>query len=157
MIFSHSRGGLLKIGPEALAIMQSYEQHARGSLEAGGFLLGRYLRRGYDLVVDEVTVPQPDDVRSRFGFERNAGHQRFVDEAWNRTGGTCCWLGDWHTHAEPVPTPSRVDMNNWRMQVSSARNGEAIFFVIVGQLEIAAWEGVAETQEILPMSRKKAA
>lgn len=56
MKFSHSRGGVLKIGPDALAAMRRYEQHAPDATEAGGLLLGRYLLDGRHLVRPS---PQP--------------------------------------------------------------------------------------------------
>jgi integrative and conjugative element protein (TIGR02256 family) len=143
MNFTHSRRGVLKLGPEALATMQSYEQHAPDATEAGGFLLGRYLRDGHDLVVDMVTVPMPGDVRERYGFHRNSpGHQAEIDAAWIASGGTCVLLGNWHTHAEPHPTPSSVDLEDWRrVLITEIQPDEACFFVIVGQREIRVWEG----------------
>lgn len=151
MNFSHSRNGILKLGPAALAAMRSYEQHAPDATEAGGLLLGRRLLNGLDLVVDLVTVPMPGDERTRFGFYRAAeSHQRAIDEAWTASGGTCCFLGDWHTHAEPDPTPSAVDIDNWRAMLrENIELGEACFFVIVGQQSIRTWEGNRRTGEIV--------
>lgn len=149
MRFEHSRGGVIQIGEEVLATLRSFAQHAPDALEAGGILLGRYLRDGHDLVVDEVTPPQPSDVRTRFTFDRNGEHQRFINEAWERSHGTCAFLGDWHTHAEPAPTPSSVDIENWkRMLREDIADDQACFFVIVGQREIRCWEGNRRTGKI---------
>ena len=154
-IFSHSREGVLKIDADALATMRRHEQHAPTALEAGGLRLGRYLRDGHDLVVDFVTEPMPGDERSRFGFYRAAeSHGRIVRESWDRSGGTCVLLGDWHTHAEPDPTPSDVDIDNWRSMLVESEPGEARFFVIVGQHVIRAWEGDTRTGAIRPMERR---
>lgn len=151
MIFVHSREGVLKLGPDAVTAMRRYEQHAPDALEAGGLLLGRYLRNAHDLVVDFVTEPMPGDERSRFGFYRAAeAHARATSDAWDRSGGTCVLLGDWHTHAEPDPTPSEVDLDNWRKMLRESEPGEARFFVIVGQRSIRAWEGDTRTGEITP-------
>lgn len=150
MMFDHSRDGVFKIGAGALSTLRSYEQHAPTTLEAGGLLLGRYIRGGYDIVVDLVTEPQPGDERSRFGFFRGADtHGRLVTEAWERSGGTCNCLGDWHTHAEPSPIPSPIDIDNWkRMLREDIRDDEACFFVIVGTAEIRVWEGNHRTGRI---------
>ncbi len=150
---------MLKIGPEAVAMMRSYEQHAPDSLEAGGFLMGRYLRGGFDIVVDRITVPMPGDERERFGFFRaQAAHQRELDEAWEKSGGTCCFLGDWHTHAEPSPTPSPIDLDNWqRMLREDIQDDEACFFVIVGQQELRAWEGNRRAGKIARLLPRRAA
>lgn len=151
MIFNHSRNGVIKIGPEALATMRSYEQHASDAPEAGGLLLGRYIRGGHNIVIDKVTEPMPGDERTRFTFFRAAeSHQRAIDEAWEASGGTCCFIGDWHTHAEPVPSPSPTDIENWkRMLREDVRDDEACFFVIVGQRMIRVWEGNHRTGEIV--------
>lgn len=154
-VYQHSREGVLKIGSDAIAAMRRYEQHAPDSLEAGGLLLGRYLRDGHDLVVDLVTEPMPGDERSRFGFYRDAeGHQRAIDVAWRASNGTCVLLGDWHTHAEPDPTPSDVDLDNWRKMLAESEPGEARFFVIVGQRTIRAWEGDTRTGAIRQMEQR---
>lgn len=159
MIFEHSRGGAFKIGDDARAVIRSYEQHAPEATEAGGLLLGRYIRDGWDIVVDRVTVPMPGDRRTRFGFFRAAdAHNRVLHEAWESSGGTCCWLGDWHTHAEPDPTPSQVDLDNWRAMRADAHHGSAVFAVIVGQRSIRVWdinsEGIAVPCE--PRNRRAA-
>lgn len=141
MRFRHSRNGVFAIGPTALTTFVSFVQHAPDALEAGGVLLGRYLRDGRDIIVNRVSVPKPEDVRTRFGFTRTS-HQDEVDEAWTTSGGTCCYLGDWHTHAEPFPSPSPLDLANWhRMLREEILDDEACFFVIVGQLELRVWEG----------------
>lgn len=148
--FAHSRAGVVQIGDDALAQMRAYEQHASDALEAGGLLLGRHLHNGHDIVVDLVSEPTDGDERTRFGFYRDAaGHQPVIDRAWETSGGTCAFLGDWHTHAEPSPTPSQIDRDNWaRMLREDIVEDQACFFVIVGQAEIAVWEGDRRTGEI---------
>lgn len=155
MNFLHSREGRFAIGPEALAVMRRYEQHGPDALEAGGLLLGRYLRNGRDIIVDLVTEPMPGDERSRYGFDRAAdSHARLTREAFDSSRGTCHLLGDWHTHPEPAPTPGDVDLDNWhRMLREDIRDDEACFFVIVGQHEIRAWEGSHRTLKIVQMQR----
>lgn len=152
--FRHSRAGVLQIGEDALGAMLSFAQHAPDSLEAGGLLLGRLLRGGRDVVIDSVTVPMEGDERTRFTFFRTAeGHQRIIDEVWEASGGTTTFLGDWHTHAEPRPSPSGVDLENWvRMLREDKRDDEACFFLIVGQVEIVAWEGNHRTGEVRKLS-----
>ena len=150
LTFEHSRSGRIKIGSEAISTMRAFAQHADDAHEAGGLMLGRYIHDGHDLVVDRVTTPKPSDTRSRFAFHREADeHQAEIDAAWKESGGTRVFLGDWHTHAEPDPTPSDIDRDNWRRMLrEDIRDNEACFFVIVGQREIRCWEGDRATGEI---------
>ena len=151
LTFHHSRNGRLKIGAEALAVMRSYEQHARASTEAGGLMFGRYIRDGYDLVIDVVTEPMLGDTRKRFEFWReDEGHLRRLEVLYEESHGTCVHLGNWHTHAEPSPTPSAVDLASWRAALrDEVKSNEAIFWVIVGQREVRVWEGDHDTGRIV--------
>lgn len=150
LVFRHNREGVLKISGAALATMRSFAQVAPDATEAGGLLLGRYLRGGRDLVVDRVTVPLPGNERGRFLFHRlDDGHGLALKAAWEDSGGSCDGLGDWHTHAEPYPTPSREDMTTCKATLRECvESNQAYFMVIVGQLEVRAWLGDGRTGEV---------
>ncbi len=156
MIFEHSRGGVIKLGAESLEAVRAFEQHKPDDAEAGGVLLGRRIRGAHDVVVDQVTVPMQGDERSRYGFHRDAeAHQREVDLAWQTSGGACSYLGEWHTHPEPVPTPSSIDLNDWSRRLQNDTfDGDALYFVIVGQREICVWEGDRRTGTIVKLAPK---
>jgi integrative and conjugative element protein (TIGR02256 family) len=115
---------------------------ANDATEAGGVLLGRHLRDGNAIVVDAVTVPMDGDRRTRTRFHRaQRRHQAAIDAAWAASEGTCTYLGEWHTHPEPVPTPSLVDWADWRRRLRQDRYTELLFFVIVGTAAVRVWEG----------------
>lgn len=145
-------GGRAKITEEVVAIVERHRQHGATDLEAGGFLLGRMIRDTLDVVADEVTEPGPHDERTRFGFhlEDLAHHQAGVNDAWERSAGTCCFLGDWHTHAEPDPTPSSVDLHGWRKRLACDASDQypRLLFVIVGTVRTRVWQGDRITGEI---------
>ena len=138
-------GGRAKINAEVLDVLERYRQHGPDDTEAGGSLLGRMIIDSPDVVVDELTEPGPEDVRTRLGFHLRdlAHHQARMDDAWARSEGTCCLLGDWHTHAEPDPTPSSVDLDNWRRLLREAATDEypRLLFVIAGTERVRAWQG----------------
>lgn len=148
-------GGRFMISTAALAVLRSFEQHAPDSTEAGGILLVRCIPNGAadDFIVDEVTIPGPDDVRSRFGFARRCpSHVLAINDAWRRSGGTRVALGEWHTHAEPRPRPSDVDMQSWRDALTGWRHEDfRLFFVIVGQESIHVSEGHRNDRSIEPL------
>jgi len=136
-------GGLhFEISVPAWTLMQCSRQNEPHMAEAGGVLLGRHLRDGSAIIVDAITTPLLDDQRSRARFFRaQSRHQAVIDEAWHASNGTCTYLGEWHTHPEPIPTPSTIDWADWQRRLRSDRFSEPIFFVIVGIPGVAAWEG----------------
>lgn len=128
----------LEIAPEVVTLLRGYAQHAPEALEAGGLLLGRLSEGNHLLTIERITEPMPGDVRTRRAFERaDPGHADAVRAAWGETGGAvACW-GDWHTHAEPSPTPSADDLESWR---ADAARADCSFSIIVGTEEIRVWE-----------------
>lgn len=142
LILRRPLGGTLRLRAGAVARLRSHAQHDEGAPESGGVLIGRWLPAGPHAVVDDVTVPMPGDLQSRHRFFRTASlHQAAVDTAWHRSGLVQTWLGDWHTHPEPSPSPSLVDRASWRCAaMGDTFHGDVLFFLIVGLDEIGGWE-----------------
>ena len=142
LTFRRPGGGRFQIGADALATLTGFVQNARRRREAGGVLLGRHIAGTRDVVVDEVTTPMPGDQRRRFAFFRAAHrHQGAIDRAWQESGGRCAYLGEWHTHLEPLPSPSVIDRLDWHYKLHFDQHAGLLFFVIVGTQALAAWEG----------------
>lgn len=143
LVFYRSSGAAVKIAPPALATMLSFRQTTATAKEAGGILLGRYIIDCQDVVVDEATTPTRSDRRARFTFHRDATpHQRIIDERWHASQGRFHYLGEWHTHPETSPTPSSVDLADWRRRLRTDRfDADSLLFVIVGTRDLRMWEG----------------
>ena len=143
LTFRNVQGDGFKLAATVLGQMLTYAQHELALKEAGGILLGRYILDSNDAVVDQVTVPTPGDVRTRVNFVRaKRGHQESADQAWSNSRGTRHYLGEWHTHPEPLPKPSQVDLMNWKRLLAYYRNDpDPLYFVIVGTEAICAWQG----------------
>ncbi|MEM1321368.1 MAG: Mov34/MPN/PAD-1 family protein, partial [Bacteroidota bacterium] len=110
-----SNKGRLKINPDPLSRMNTYKQDSPDKTEAGGVLLGRFILDSKDKIIDRVTVPMIGDKRTRTRFLRaEKMHQRIITSAWNKSKGTCHYLGEWHTHPERYPRPSSQDIKNWK-------------------------------------------
>jgi integrative and conjugative element protein (TIGR02256 family) len=142
LIFLRPDGTRLEVNVAAWRVMQGFIQHASSATEAGGVLLGRHLRDGSAIVVDAVTTPIAGDRRARNRFHRaQRRHQAAIDAAWEASEATCTYVGEWHTHPEPVPTPSSIDRADWHRRLLHDCYTEPLFFIIVGTAAIKAWEG----------------
>jgi integrative and conjugative element protein (TIGR02256 family) len=76
--------------------------------ETGGALLGH--REGELAVVEAVLGPGPGAVHGYAHFEPDAEwQQREGERAYERSGRTVAFLGDWHTHPRGGPWPSQQD------------------------------------------------
>lgn len=88
-----------------VATMWKYRQQATHSLEAGGQLFGKVS----PLVVHVIRASEPTrtDVRTTRSFRSDprAAQQRI--DRYGRRG--LIYLGEWHTHPVPTPSPSNED------------------------------------------------
>lgn len=124
-----------------LAALKQLDSHRP---ESGGLLLGRLFGDGNESAVEAVTVPGGGDKQSRFGFFRSSFHQRAAEKYWKRTDGEGTYLGLWHTHPEPIPNPSGVDMEDWRRALKKdVFHGRGLLFAIVGTRAVGFWYGSA--------------
>lgn len=153
LTFRNALGHGFKLVQDVVMQLQNYSQLENDNHEAGGVLLGRYILESSDVVVDQITEPTLSDLRSRFGFTRNTeGHQELVSQAWHESEGTCHYLGEWHTHPELKPMPSRVDVTNWKRLLSCYRaDSDPLYFVIVGMTTIAVWQGHKRPIKLEPL------
>lgn len=127
-------GGFVIFSPRVLRLFRRYRQNGRGTLEAGGVILG--FRKGIHLEVCAVTPPQTSDFRTRFSFIRwEKGHQRYASLLWNRSHGRIDYLGEWHTHPEPKPHPSLLDLSEWK-GIAYRLAVHQVLMVIVGTREL---------------------
>ena len=100
--------------------------------ESFGVLMGTTSVDRREIWIESVTTPMEHDRRTRFSFAlRDPGHQRTVCGMFGCSGGRSIYLGTWHTHPEPVPTPSRIDRTDWAARVRANR-GRPLAFVLVG-------------------------
>ena len=156
LIFERMSTGRLCIKSEVLKRMKSFSMEVPDALEAGGVLMGRYIKNTRDVIVDEITVPKDGDLRSSYRFFRaHEQHQERIEQAWERSGHICTYLGEWHTHSESDPSPSYVDRSEWRRKLMTDDFGSHLFFVIVGTEAIQAWEGKRRSQRVSKLSTNR--
>jgi integrative and conjugative element protein (TIGR02256 family) len=158
LVYRRRDGSAVKLSEEALLKMFVFRQIGPNDTEAGGVLLGRFIIGSRDVVVDDVTVPMPGDARRRFEFRRSKRkHQAIIDRCWRTSGGTCLYLGEWHTHPEPSPSPSPIDLSDWLRRLREDRfDAGGLFFFIVGTVEVGGWEAVRVSNQIVSLSPEPA-
>ncbi|MCB2380327.1 Mov34/MPN/PAD-1 family protein [Hymenobacter sp. BT635] len=156
LVFYRSGGGRVKVPAAVLSVMQSYAQHDPVATEAGGVMMGRYIASSNDVVIDVVTEPMPGDRRTRYSFYRDKRrHQAAMDAAWEASGHTCTYLGEWHTHPEERPTPSEIDIKGWNRRLCQDQFDEELFFLIIGTHEPRMWAAKSATTTWEPLKIKK--
>ncbi|MCU1808237.1 Mov34/MPN/PAD-1 family protein [Cytobacillus firmus] len=155
MIFQRPAGGFIKISEQVLAVVHQYIQLGKGDREAGGVLLGRFIEGSSDIVIDKVTVPMERDIRKRCFFQKNKyDHQTIVHTIWEKSEGTCNYLGEWHTHPEPHPAPSLHDIREWKKVLKyTVCDSDEIFFIIIGTESLGFWVGYRSQFEIKKLAR----
>ena len=117
---------------DVAGVWRTHRQTAVDAAESFGVLMGTTSVDRRKIWIESVTSPMARDQRSRLSFAlRDPGHQRAVGESFARSGGRAIYLGTWHTHPEPVPTPSVVDRDDWATCLRANR-GRPLAFVLVG-------------------------
>lgn len=137
------RKGFVQFKPNVLRKICRHRQLHSQDKESGGVLLGRLIKDSDDIVIDYVSTPRKGDIRTRTRYIRGQySHQRIVDLMWHRSNQTCNYLGEWHTHPEAEPRPSKQDICNWQRILRNVQvDYDMLFFVIVGRKTIKVWEG----------------
>ena len=120
------------MGDEVARVWHEHRQTAPDAAESFGVLMGTTSAERREIWIERVTTPKAHDQRSRFSFAlRDPGHQQTVCEMFAGSGGRSIYLGTWHTHPEPVPTPSTTDRNDWAARLRANRE-RPLAFVLVG-------------------------
>ena len=143
VLLHRESGARLKLPAAVLARLRRFGQASSQALEAGGVLIGRRIDGSLDAIIDTITRPCATDRRTRTSFYRSAPHhQRLVEQAWRRSNGMLGYLGEWHTHPEPRPTASSVDLRDWRRRLrEDVVDAADVYFLIVGTADITGWRG----------------
>lgn len=100
---------------EPLEILNSFTQNSTNAPEAGGIIIGKIIQGQINII--KLSVPTILDKSSRTNFERNkVSAQIILDYEFYNSNGQLTYLGEWHTHPEPFPVPSRTDLQMLKQQ-----------------------------------------
>lgn len=98
--------------------------------EAGGQLFGTVSNEIIRIVT--ATGPYISDERTRFCYRSNPNIAQRMIETQSQLG--LPYLGEWHTHAEDIPTPSFYDINAMKTLLTRSKlNTTAILLLIIGR------------------------
>jgi integrative and conjugative element protein (TIGR02256 family) len=123
-------GQIIHLTSAVLDVFGAHRQKKWWQREAGGILFARI--EGKDITIVEATSPRQQDKRSRFGFK--ISKEKAQDEIFANHDAGIHYVGEWHTHPEPEPTPSRRDEATMSSRVKeSVHQLHGFVFVIVGQ------------------------
>lgn len=128
-------GQTIHLLPSVTEVFGAHRQNKWWQRESGGMLFARVENK--DIFIVEATPPQKQDRRSRFGFTiSKAAAQTEIDT--KRDAGLH-YVGEWHTHPEPQPTPSQRDEATMSSRVrQSVHQLNGFVFIIVGHGEFPA-------------------
>lgn len=114
---------------EVLEKFQKVQQNTMASDEDGGIILG--VIDGETLYVKTITSASVKDKKARYAFLRQ--DEKHLD-VWNsinsETKGQIGYLGEWHSHPEKNPTPSKIDCEEWAKIKKEL--GKPLLFMIIG-------------------------
>ncbi len=121
---------------EVLDTLLTYKQGYNGS-ETGGVLLGQIYTDG-EIVVCRCSEPCVAGKADRMGFSRSSKTaNKIINDAFEGSNGTILYVGEWHTHPEPYPSPSTTDKTSIEEIYRTANiNNPNLIYVIVGDMDI---------------------
>jgi integrative and conjugative element protein (TIGR02256 family) len=125
-----SSGQHLVFSAGVVAHLERHRQLRFWQREAGGLLFARLLPGR--ISIEHATGPRGADRRTRWSYHPDrAAEQREID-AMHPEG--LHFVGTWHTHPEPVPTPSRIDIESLLESFKLSTHGlNAFVLAIIGQ------------------------
>lgn len=113
-------------------ILEKFTQYKSTDHEAGGIILGKIIDNQINIL--KLTIPTSLDRSSRTNFERNKlSAQIILDYEFHNSNGQLIYLGEWHTHPESNPTPSKTDLQMLKRQFeNNSLNTDFLLLFIKG-------------------------
>lgn len=138
MIYTYDKF-TINIDKNVIHTLSKFEQN-NGQNESGGVLMG-YIARN-ELKILDCTQPNIFDIHKRYNFIRNIfGHQFLINYKYKNSNGILNYIGEWHTHPEINPKPSKTDLITL-MKIRKYKNVKfPVIMIIVGQND-TFWIGI---------------
>lgn len=120
----------IQISDDVLAILDSYKNSDMRK-EAGGIILGTVSRKN-EITISKLSLPNVYDRASRYNFERDKTvAQIIINYEFHNSQGKIIYLGEWHTHSAPNPTPSSTDIKMIKGQFQDNKLNESFLIMMI--------------------------
>ena len=124
---------IIEVAPSVLKTFSKFTQVSSDSCEAGGLLFAKFDLPHIHLI--KATRPSRADRRSRLRIQFSTRRRASIIKREFRKG--LHFIGEWHTHPEPEPRPSSIDLTSMRnLYALSTHELNYFVMVIVGNSEI---------------------
>lgn len=129
------------ISKNVLKIFDSFKQLKKNDKEACGILIGKHSCNGQSIRIEIATKPGKKDIRKRMYYEiKSSHHTKVLEKCFKESKFESVYLGTWHTHPESTPSPSKVDIRDWKKQYKkNSHLFDKMVFAIVGTTEVIYW------------------
>lgn len=119
----------LVLTDDVVAHFDKHRQRLFWQKEAGGQLFARF--NAAETVVEAVTGPRPTDLRTRTTYKPDRQAEQI--EIMQMFEAGLHYVGDWHTHPDPHPQPSKLDISSFAAcYTSSVHELKAFVMIVVG-------------------------
>jgi integrative and conjugative element protein (TIGR02256 family) len=125
-----------------------FKQNNLSDCESAGLLIGHVKSNG-DIWVNKITKPKEQDIRTRAYFKLDAdSHQDELNDIYTRSDQLLGYLGTWHTHPQNIPTPSGLDISDWKKHCNENVD-RPLIFVVVGLKQVSIY--MIESEEVVEL------
>ncbi|MCU8496508.1 Mov34/MPN/PAD-1 family protein [Vibrio vulnificus] len=124
---SHQLRGLKVVLTEEVAKALCGHFQKRSDRESGGMLFGTF-KNGL-VEIQSISEPNFFDRRAKTRFVLHKGKANKTIERFHKKG--LHYLGDWHTHSEESPNPSREDINTIRSTFNESSHQLRFFIIMI--------------------------
>lgn len=117
----------IKLEESTIETFQSQVQDKKSDKESGGQLFAKF--DSGQTIISVATPPRPTDRRWRFRFFPDRSAERNEIAEYYKQG--LHYVGDWHTHPQPVPHPSEEDIQSMKDCFRKSKHGLNSFLIII--------------------------
>lgn len=98
------------ITKEAIDTLVAHQQINEDSPEAAGVFIGEIYLEEHTIIIRKAITTYEKNNASKYHVNLDIKKlQKMIDKEWIESGRTFLYLGEWHTHPEPLPSPSLTD------------------------------------------------